>query len=100
MSDANDKEMTVFGLAKGMRGGLITFIMAGQWIAIVVLFYLVIGAKDDKADSQAAVYEKMIEYIKPTKEKMNQAAEKVIISSNNLDSATNYIIEKQKPQSK
>jgi len=92
MIDANDKELTVFGFAKGYRAGLITFMLAAQSIAIVSLFFLVVESKNQNQILQAKLYEKMIEYMKPTKDKMNKAADKVITSSENLDSVSTKLL--------
>lgn len=101
-TNANDKELTVFGFSKGMRAGLITFFLALQTMAIIYLFFS-LGKANDKKDAiqekerqnQAELYEKMIEYLAPTKAKMNMAAEKAIVASDNLDSVTTKFIKQQ-----
>jgi len=109
--DANDKELTVWGFAKGMRTGLMTFFLAAQMMAIIYLYVDRARADKEKAMSEAEkliiqgkLYEQMIEYIKPTRDKMDGAAEKVdkaatvaIAASAKMDSlSTPLLIQQQR----
>ena len=75
--DANEKELSVFGFAKGMRAGLITFILSLQTIAIIYLFIALSKSESQKQELQAKLYEKMIDFIRPTRDKMDEAVDKV-----------------------
>lgn len=93
MSSANEREFNAFGIAKGFRGGILTFFLALLTAAIVSLFFLVIklygdNAKiaEDRRMEEARLYQKMIDDIAPARDKMNNAAQKVIESSSELDS--------------
>ena len=77
MSDANEKELSVFGFAKGMRAGLITFILSLQTVAIVYLFIALSKSNSEKQELQAKLYEKMIDFIRPTRDKMEETIKRV-----------------------
>lgn len=105
MSDANEKELTVFGFAKGMRAGFVTFIMSMEAIAIIYLFIAFRQSETDKQQLQAKLYEKMIDYIRPTRDKLEEAAKKVdtaVVKVNNsvelTDSLNNSLIDNQIPK--
>jgi hypothetical protein len=96
--DANDKELTVLGFAKGMRAGLVTFMLALQTAGIIYLFTVVLQTQKEKYDDQAQRYKDMINFLQPAKDHMNAAADKVntaadraIVSSNTVDSLTNEL---------
>lgn len=103
MSDANEKELSVFGFAKGMRAGLVTFILSLLIGSNIYLFIALENAKEKTLQIQANGYEKMIEYMKPTKDlmtdvakKVDTAATKAIASSDRVDSvSTMLLIKKQ-----
>jgi hypothetical protein len=105
--DANENELSVWGFTKGLRTGLITFILALLITAVIYLY--VDKAKSEaraeekqrlseaqKLQMQKELYEQMIEYLKPTKDRMNTVADKVdtavtraINSADRVDSLTN-----------
>ena len=94
--DANEKELTTWGFTKGFRTGFITFILALQTTAIVFLYIDNSQSKDNELMRQEKLYEKMIDYMKPTKDKMESVADKVdtaasraIQVSNKVDSLSN-----------
>jgi hypothetical protein len=101
--DANEKELSVWGFAGGLRTGLITFILALLIMSNIYLYIDRARADKEKALSEAdklklqkELYERMIQYIKPTTDRMNTvadrvdtAASRVINSANVVDSITN-----------
>jgi hypothetical protein len=101
--DANEKELSVWGFAGGLRTGLITFILALLIMSNIYLYIDRARADKEKALSEAEklilqekLYERMIQYIKPTTDRMNTVADKVdtaatraINSANAVDSITN-----------
>ncbi len=101
--DANEKELTTWGFTKGFRTGLITFILALQTSAIIYL-YIDKGNSDKKTiDTQAKLYQQMIDYMRPTKERMDNVVEKVDTAatrvlevSNKVDSGLNNTVIKRK----
>ncbi|WP_316743431.1 hypothetical protein [Pedobacter antarcticus] len=102
MSNANDKELTVFGFSKGMRAGLVTFIMAIEAIGLVYLFFAYQKSEADNRKNQQRIYEQMIDYMKPARDQMYNAASKVdtaatraIAASDKVDSVSTYIMQKK-----
>lgn len=98
MADANEKEFNVFGIAKGMRAGLITFLLAIQMMAIIYLYVDKNQTEKEKYDDQAKRYQEMINFLQPAKDHMNAAAARVdtaaaraISSSQTVDSLTNEL---------
>lgn len=79
--DANEKELTTWGFTKGFRTGLITFILALQTTAIVYLFVAFSRSEREKQQLQAKLYDKMIDYIRPTRDKMEKAADTVVTAA-------------------
>jgi len=112
MSDNNEKELTTWGFTKGMRTGLITFLLGSMMAAIVFLF--VDGKKSDRQSEkdkiaiQKELYEKMIQMMdkkmeQPVKaindvvKKVDTAAGKAIAASITVDSlSTQYIKNKKR----
>lgn len=110
--DPNEKELTVWGFAGGLRTGLITFILA---LLIMSNIYLYIDraradkekalSEADKLKMQEKLYEQMIEYIKPANDRMNNvvnkvetAASKAITTSEKVDSLTTQFNNRKKPK--
>lgn len=87
----NEREFKAFGfITSKMRSGFLTAVVSLQAIAIVWLFTLLMEAKRDNERMQSKLYEKMINYLKPPVEHLNQAATRV-------DSLTNAIKTKPTP---
>jgi hypothetical protein len=102
-TDANEKELSVWGFTKGLRTGLITFIMAIQMMAIIYLYVDKNQTEREKYDDQAKRYQEMIKFLQPAKDHLNAAAARVdtaaaraISSSQTVDSLTNELNKQKK----
>jgi predicted lipid-binding transport protein (Tim44 family) len=89
--DANEKELTTWGIAGGLRTGFITFMFA---LLIMCVIYLFIALQQ----LQNQRYEDMVKFLQPAKDHMNEAAEKAstaadraISTSDKVDSLTNQL---------
>jgi sensor domain CHASE-containing protein len=79
MTNQTEKEFKTLlpGLTDKLRTGFVTAIIAIQFCAIVYLFVAVIQAKNERSELQAKLYQQMIEYIQPAKEKLEASTEKI-----------------------
>lgn len=96
--DANEKELTVWGFTKGLRTGLITFLLALLIMSNIYLFSVVQQTQKEKYEDQAKRYQDMINFLQPAKDHMNDVANKVdtaatrvISTSDKVDSLTNEL---------
>ncbi|MNL62257.1 hypothetical protein D3C87_1862630 [compost metagenome] len=67
--------------------------------AIVYLFILVVKLQNQKEEMQAKLYEKMIDYLQPTKERLNNVADKADTAAERVIEATRVIEEKNNKDS-
>ena len=99
----NEQEANFFGMTKSLRQGFFTAIL-GLSLAVNVFFYIDNKRTDkEKLEMQEKMYERVIQSLAPTVNKMNNAVEKVdtaVINVSNsalkVDSVTNMIINKNK----
>ncbi|WP_285055133.1 hypothetical protein [Pedobacter ginsengisoli] len=98
--DANEKELTTWGITKGLRTGFITFLFALQMSAIITLFVLYYRSEREKNELQAKLYEKMIDYLRPTRDKMENAADTVVTAATKVIEVSQKVdsLSKNKPK--
>lgn len=79
MENKTEKEFKTLlpGLTNNLRTGFVTAIIAIQFCAIVYLFIAFTEAKNERSELQAKLYQQMIDYLKPTKDKLEESAENV-----------------------
>ena len=111
--DPNERELTTWGIAGGLRSGFITFILALLIMAVVYLYIdksrsdrRIYDDQERRRQDQERLYKEMIEYMRPEKERLNYAVDTVIKastraieSSERLDSLSNQF-QQSKPSTK
>jgi hypothetical protein len=101
--DNNEKEAAFFGFTKSMRTGFFTAILGFSFVLNVYLFSEIKDLQIDKVQMQEKLYERVIETLRPTVQKMNNVADKVDTvadqasnAASKVDSVSNLIIDKNK----
>lgn len=91
MLNETEKEFKTLmpGLTDRLRTGFVTAIIAMLLCAVIYLFILVIKLQNQKEEMQAKLYEQMIDYLRPTKDRLNNVADKA-------DTAATRVIEAAK----
>ncbi|MNL29834.1 hypothetical protein D3C87_1515350 [compost metagenome] len=101
MIDETEREFKTLlpGITGKLRTGFVTAIMGIMLCAIVFLFMLVIQLYRQNAQMQAKMLEKMIDYLEPTKDKLNYAADKADTAAERVIKVTKDIEEKNSTDS-
>lgn len=105
--DNNQIEADFFGITKKLRTGFFTAILGLSLSANAYFFYSSLkSAKEEskeKLEMQEKLYERVIETLRPTVQKMNNVADKVDTvadqasnAASKVDSVSNLIIDKNK----
>lgn len=101
--DNNEKEAAYFGFTKSMRTGFFTAILGFSFALNVYLLTKIEDLQVDKVELQEKLYERVIESLKPTVQKMNSVTDKVDTvadqassAASKVDSVSNLIIDKNK----
>lgn len=108
MSNENEKELDTWGFTKGLRTGLITFILGSMMCAIVYLFFQYSSSEKESKLMQKELYEKMLQRVdekmeQPVKaindvvSKVDTAAQKATAAAGKVDSLANTYDRTKKP---